>query len=199
MIGIVDIGGGNFRSVEKSILKLNSRCQRVNEACDLDGISKLIFPGVGSYDAGMRRLKLTGLLDPVKKYLKADRPFLGICLGMQLLSTTGSEGGITEGLGIVAAEVKRMSPANEEPLPHIGWNQVNHDGRMLFEGIPKDADFYFVHSFHMALKEPVLNYTVNYGGLHTSFVQKNNVVGVQFHPEKSQKFGLKFIENFINA
>lgn len=199
MIGIVDIGIGNCRSVEKSLDKLNTAYRKVTKPDDFEELTKLIFPGVGSYRAAMRRLNQNQLVGPIKKHLNVGKPYLGICLGMQLLSEIGLEGGLTEGLKILDASVVRMVPVSNQRLPHIGWNQIDHEGEGLFKGIAKDADFYFVHSYYMKLNEPIINFSVDYGGPHTCFVQKNNVVGAQFHPEKSQKVGLRFIENFLNA
>lgn len=199
MIGVIDIGIGNFKSVEKALNNFHVSIRRVSSPHDFEDVTKLIFPGVGSYSAGMRRLHLLELVEPIKEYINAGHSYLGICLGMQLLSSVGLEGGVTQGLGILDAEVVKIKPANNEPLPHIGWNQINHNGERLFSGIPKDADFYFVHSFYMKLNEPMTSFSVDYGGPHTCFVEKNNVVGAQFHPEKSQKNGMEFIKNFLNA
>lgn len=199
MIGIIDIGISNFQSVKNSIKRLDLEYTTVKHPDDFVDLTKLIFPGVGSYTAAMQRLKNYELVSPIKKYIESGKPYLGICLGMQLLSKVGFEGIETQGLGLLNASVVRMEPTSNEPLPHIGWNQVKHEGQGLFTGIPLDADFYFVHSYYMKLHEDVTNYSVDYGGSHTCFVQKQNVVGAQFHPEKSQKFGLKFLENFVNA
>ena len=199
MIGIIDIGLSNFKSVQKALDKLNVSYRTVTRHDDFEDLTKLIFPGVGSYPAAMRRLNQYHLVKPIRDHINAGNSYLGICLGMQLLSQIGFEGGRTEGLGVLDADVVCMEPASNEPLPHIGWNQINHDGKGLFEGISKDADFYFVHSYYMKLRERVVNFSVDYGGLHTCFVQKGNVVGAQFHPEKSQKVGVRFLENFLNA
>ena len=199
MIGIVDVGLSNLKSVQKALDKLNVSHKKVTGLDDFEDLTKLIFPGVGSYPAAMRRLNQYQLVEPIKDHICDGKPYLGICLGMQLLSESGFESGHTEGLGVLDAEVVCMEPASSAPLPHIGWNQINHDGEGLFEGIPKDADFYFVHSYYMKLRERVVNFSVDYGGLHTCFVQKGNVVGAQFHPEKSQKVGLRFLKNFLNS
>lgn len=199
MIGIIDIGIGNVKSVQKAVDKFNVSYKKVAEPRDLREITKLIFPGVGSYPAAMRRLNDRGLTTSIQEFIQSGHYYLGICLGMQLLSRIGFEGGRTAGLGIFDAEVEIIKPASNEVLPHVGWNQVNHDGAGLFEGIPTNADFYFVHSYYMNLHEAILNYSVDYGGLHTCYVQKDNIFGAQFHPEKSQKVGLRFIENFLNA
>jgi glutamine amidotransferase len=199
MIGVIDIGIGNFKSVEKSLQMLDASYCKVTTSDDFLNISKLIFPGVGSFPTAMKRLNDHGIVEPIKEHIKAGNSYLGICLGMQLLSKVGLEGGVTQGLGMLDAEVVKMYPANNEPIPHIGWNQINHDGESLFAGISKNADFYFVHSFYMKLNERLKNFSVNYGGLHTCFVEKDNIFGAQFHPEKSQIVGLKFMENFLNA
>jgi glutamine amidotransferase len=199
MIGVIDIGIGNVNSVEKALDKLQANYQKVADPIDFKNLTKLIFPGVGSYSSAMRRLNHRGLVQPIKQYIDKGYPYLGICLGMQILSERGLEGGVTQGLGIINANVVKMEPASNLALPHIGWNQINHDESGLFDGIEKDADFYFVHSFYMRLDEPLKSFSVDYGGFHTCFVEKNNVFGAQFHPEKSQKVGLKFIQNFLNA
>jgi len=199
VIGIIDIGLSNFKSVQKALDKLNANHRKVTGLDDFEDLTKLIFPGVGSYSAAMQRLNQNQLVKPIKDHIKSGKSYLGICLGMQLLSHNGFEGGLTEGLGVLDADVVCMKPASNEPLPHIGWNQINHDGKGLFADISKDADFYFVHSYYMQLREQVVNFSVDYGGLHTCFIQKGNVIGAQFHPEKSQKVGLRFLENFLNA
>lgn len=198
-VGIIDVGIGNIGSLQGSLFNqgwettLVKRTKEINEK-----ITHLILPGVGSFSEGMFRLNETDLVSEIYNYVLSGRPLLGICLGMQLLANEGSEGKLTKGLGLIEGKVDVINVKKEFRLPHIGWNTLNKTtNHPILNGIKPNVDFYFVHSY--AFKEKNIENrigTTHHGVEFTSFVAKNNVVGVQFHPEKSQKNGLKLIDNF---
>ena len=199
MIGVVDIGLGNIGSIYKLLDKLKVPYISIETPSDIARVDKVLFPGVGSYAEAVERLNKSGLKPALQDYLNADKPYLGICLGMQLLATDGHEVKHSEGLGVVKGTVTKMTPADGQPLPHIGWNNINHDGADLFAGIGADEDFYFVHSYFLQLEDDVKSFAFDYGGAFTAYVQKGNIHGAQFHPEKSQSTGIKFVENFLKC
>ncbi len=200
MISVVDIGIGNINSVTKVLDYLGTEYKLVSKPSDVAGVSKLIFPGVGNFSSASMKLEGSGLKGSLKTLINGGVPFLGICLGMQLLAERGEEGGDHLGLGIIKANVKKMVVPFQLSLPHIGWNSVEIGSGKLFEGIPNGSDFYFVHSYAMDIAdEKALVCHTEYGSKIVAYVERDNVFGVQFHPEKSQRFGIKFIENFINV
>lgn len=198
MIGIVDIGLCNLRSVEKAVYSRGGDPVLVKDAAGLDGVEKLILPGVGSFGAAMERIHSAGLYEAIRAFA-AEKPVLGICLGMQLLGAWGDEGGGTKGLDLVPGRVQRLEPGPGLRVPHIGWNNVElAHPHPLFEGIKSNRDFYFVHSFHLVPENAadVLATTVH-GPKFVSAVARGHVVGLQFHPEKSQANGIKIISSFL--
>lgn len=205
-IAITDYGVGNLFSLTRAIKFFKAEVLATEDPEDLDGCDGIILPGVGSFEAGIKGLKLRGLENKIKELAQKGKPILGICLGAQLLLTQGHEFGIFNGLDIIKGQVKKFPPlANKEKVPHIGWNGINRpeggnwDGSVL-DGIRENSDVYFVHSYYLEPEsaEDVLALTV-YGGLtYCSAVKKGNVYGCQFHPEKSGRLGLKIIENFLN-
>lgn len=197
MIGVVNIGLGNTLSVIKAIEFFNGKYELAEHPSGFDRYEKLIFPGVGAYDRAIDKLDSEGLLQPIKDYLESGRPYLGICLGMQLLSSYGEEGAGSKGFGFIDGTVKVLPVGNRLKLPHIGWNNVSHAGAGLFSDVSEDADFYFVHSYYFDLVEDVEYATTSYAIEFPSYIRKKNAYGVQFHPEKSQKSGLTLIKNFI--
>jgi glutamine amidotransferase len=159
----------------------------------------VILPGVGAFADAMAHLRERGLVEPLRERVLGDRvPFLGICLGMQLMASRGIEGGDTEGLGFLRARVERLVPEGPTTrIPHIGWNNVAGSGR-LFTGIAPDKDFYFVHSYHVVPDDPAdVLATTPYCGGFVSAVAHDAMFGVQFHPEKSQKVGFQLLRNFL--
>lgn len=200
MITIVDYNMGNLGSISNMLKKIGASAQITAKPGDIAEARKLILPGVGAFDAGMENLERSGLIPLLnERILGAGVPVLGICLGMQLM-TKRSEEGSRQGLGWIDAEVLRFRPAEERlKVPHMGWNEVAPmRSDPLVDCLPDTPRFYFVHSYFVrcARSEDVL-LTTNYGGAFHSAVQHRNVMGVQFHPEKSHKFGLCLLRNFV--
>lgn len=199
MIGIVDIGLCNLRSVEKAVYSRGGDSVFVDAPSKLEGVERLILPGVGSFRAASERLRATGLADAIVKFA-AEKPILGICLGMQLLAGWGDEHGGSPGLGLIPGRVHRLDPGPALRVPHIGWNSVQLTrGHPLFAKIKPQRDFYFVHSFHIVPDNAsdVLA-TTEHGSPFVSAVARGKVVGVQFHPEKSQANGMRVVEAFLD-
>jgi len=198
MIGIVDYGMGNVGSVESMINFLGyHKTKIVKSPEELDLVDKIILPGVGSFDNGMDNIIRSGLrLELYHQVLEKRKPVLGICLGMQLLMQKSEEGDLP-GLGFIKGECKKFNFSDTKlKVPHMGWNEAKPIKSDLCK---KDSRFYFVHSYYVECqnKEDIMLET-NYGIKFTSGVSKDNIFGVQFHPEKSHKYGMKLIENFIN-
>jgi len=201
MITIINYGLGNLASVLNMVRKVGGSARVSSDLHDLLGSSKLILPGVGSFDHGIKQLRLLGLFSAIQEMALRGVPILGICLGMQLLSNR-SEEGIEEGLGLIDAEFKRFSFGSESPLnvPHVGWNHINivkenplisHDG--------SEKRFYFTHSYHaICSHESDILATTEYGYTFTAAYSRDNVFGVQFHPEKSHRFGMELIKRFLD-
>ena len=200
MIGIVDIGLCNLRSISKAIYSLGFDFELVSRPEALASASHCVLPGVGAFRTAMERLEATGMVEALRAFARSSKPVLGICLGMQLLAARGEEGGESGGLSLVPGTVKRLGPHQRFRVPHVGWNTVKLTRpHALFEGVKPQRDFYFVHSYHLHADEAdsVLAET-SHGHTFVSAVARGNVVGVQFHPEKSQSNGLRLLENFCN-
>tara|TARA_B100000686_G_scaffold351311_1_gene449731 strand:- start:19839 stop:20480 length:642 start_codon:yes stop_codon:yes gene_type:complete len=208
IVGIIDYGSGNIRSVYKSFEKAASvlsfpiQVKIVSYADQLNNVDKIVLPGQGAFSDCMKNLKskenMINFLN--KKVINEKKEFLGICVGMQLLAKESSEHGYCEGLSWLNGKVKKMKPLNKNmKIPHMGWNSIFYkENHSLFKNIKKEEDFYFVHSYEFVSceKENILASTT-YGGTVIAAVVKDNIVGTQFHPEKSQKAGMQFIKNFI--
>ena len=201
-VAIVDYGMCNLDSVRRAVEECGGEAIVTDEGADLDRADRIILPGVGAFPEAMANLRareLDKLL--AEQVLAQDAPFLGICLGMQLMATTGIEVEPTDGLGWIPATVERLVPtATDRRVPHMGWNEVDPaPGCALFAGIAERTDFYFVHSFHVACDDAAnVAATTPYCGGFTSAVQRGDTVfGVQFHPEKSQKAGFALLRNFL--
>jgi glutamine amidotransferase len=196
-IGIVDIGIGNLGSLQNALHSQGWDSVLVSGPNGFDDLTHLILPGVGAFSAAVKRLNDKGLFDRIKEFAAQGHPIMGICLGMQLLAEQGTEGGENLGLGLISG---RVVPIRSEGLrlPHVGWNNARQTQQHpLLKGIRNDVDFYFVHSYRFVAENPenILAQT-EYGELFPSIVGKANVVGAQFHPEKSQANGLRLIDNF---
>lgn len=197
MIGILDIGMGNLRSVENAVYQNGFESIVVATAANFDNLTHLILPGVGNFGAAVPELIARQLKQPILDFVASGRPLLGTCLGMQLLMSSSEEGDNNRGLDLIAGPVRRLR-GDGLRIPHVGWNILNViRPHPVFEGIKSGCDFYFVHSYVAACeKEDDLLATTDYGGDVPAVVGHANVVGVQFHPEKSQLNGLRLIENF---
>ena len=197
MIAVIDYGAGNLRSVANAIARLGYQPRITSAARDLLKAQAVILPGVGAAGNTMENLRNLGLVDPLKKLIADNRPFFGVCIGLQVLFTGTEEGGWHNCLGIIPGRVKKLPDGLK--VPHMGWNQVRQlVSHPLFEGIPDGADFYFVHSYY---GEPEDNSLVvgetDYGITMGSVIARDNLVATQFHPEKSGEHGLKMYDNFI--
>jgi len=198
MVGIIKYGAGNIYSVSSAIKFLGEKFVLVENPEIIDRVDFLILPGVGSFDSGIENLEKTRILEKLKYRLELGIPFLGICLGLQLLFNV-SEEGKKEGFGILKGEVVKFK--NEEiKIPHMGWNKVKilKDNK-IFEGIVNNSFFYFAHSYYIKTQEDIIVGKTKYGIDFPSVIIKDNIVGVQFHPEKSGKMGLLFIKNFLEG
>jgi glutamine amidotransferase len=197
-IGILRMPIGNLQSAWNALHELGFDPQFVDERADFGALSHLVIPGVGNFSAVMAQLDARGLPSRVREFAASGRPVLGICVGMQLLARTGTEGGDTQGLALIDARVERLPNGAGLRLPHVGWSPVRfRRPHPVFEGLKSERDFYFVHAYAMlaAADGDWLGETT-YGAPFVSVVGRANVVGVQFHPEKSQVNGLKLLENF---
>jgi len=200
MVTIIDIGIGNVSSVFLALKHLNVPSIISKDIKDIESAEKLIFPGVGNFFEASKRLYASNMAEVIREQvLVKKKPLLGICLGMQLLASVGTEGGESRGLDIIKAKVSRLKSEEQKlRLPHIGWNDVSSSMK-LFSSIRDNACFYFVHSYAMILEESIENAVCSYGTDFIAAVKKDNVVGVQFHPEKSQEYGIQLLKNFING
>lgn len=202
ILTIIDYGTGNLTSIKNMLKKIGVDSIISNKAEDIINADKLILPGVGHFDYGMQQLHQSGLMDALNnKVLQKKTPVLGICLGVQLL-TESSEEGKEKGLGWVKGNTvafdKTKLNANHK-IPHTGWTDIKgFEQSKLFTGMYDEPRFYFVHSYHLLLDNPAdVLATANYGYDFTVGIEHENILGVQFHPEKSHKFGMKLLENFV--
>lgn len=196
MIAIVDYGMGNLRSVQKGFEKAGWSAAIVKDAQALSAASGVVLPGVGAFARAVENLKRTRLVEPILQAISVGKPFLGICLGMQLLFEVGEEWGLTAGLGVLPGRVRRLPESLK--VPHMGWNQVFFRKKSpLMGGVKEGAHFYFVHSYYVETQQKdLVSGVTEYGIKFTSVVEKGNVFGIQFHPEKSSALGLQILQNF---
>jgi glutamine amidotransferase len=201
MIGIVDYGMGNLRSVAKALELLGADTLVSGKPEELAKAEKLVLPGVGAFGDGIANLNSTGLLNFLNEdVLVNKKPILGICLGMQLFAREGFERGRHAGLGWLDSSVQKFQlDTHNLKVPHVGWNEVRFKGdNPIFRGIRNGSSFYFVHSYHMICRNPEdVAATCEYGYEFTAAIRKENIFGTQFHPEKSQDVGLKVLENYM--
>lgn len=199
MIAIIDYGMGNLRSVQKGFERMGREAVVTREPRTILDASKVVLPGVGAFPDCMRNLEELGLIDPVRKSIASGKPFLGICLGLQLLFTESEEFGLSKGLDIIKGRVVRFRPADLSlKIPHMGWNAVSIKRRPpVLTDVPDGSHFYFVHSFHVVPEDKnVVATTTDFGIEFVSSVWKDNIFASQFHPEKSQALGLSILKRF---
>ncbi|HEY7744895.1 MAG TPA: imidazole glycerol phosphate synthase subunit HisH [Desulfuromonadales bacterium] len=203
MITIIDYGMGNLRSVQKGFERLGFTARVTSNPGEVEHAGKLVLPGVGAFRDCMNNLRTGGFVEPIKRHIESGRPFLGICLGLQLLFTESEEFGRHHGLGIIPGRVVRfpagMRQEGEElKVPHMGWNQIALRRRApIFKGVADGAAVYFVHSYYVVPEdEGVVATVTDYGIPFCSSIWRENVMATQFHPEKSQQVGLTILKNF---
>lgn len=201
MLAVIDYGAGNLRSVLHALKHLGAAdVHLARTPQDLIGADKLILPGVGAFGAGMAQLREQGLVEAIRTTVGAGTPYLGICLGMQFLFENSDEMGNHAGLGILEGKVTRFENRPNLKVPHMGWNQVDvQRPSAIFTDLPTPSYAYFVHSYYCVPANPSdITATVTYGDPFCVAVQRDNIYGVQFHPEKSQQTGLRILQNYLN-
>ncbi len=199
MTAIIDYDAGNIKSVEKALQALGEEAVITRDRNVLLHADRVILPGVGAFGDAMGKLHLYGLIEIIHEIVNRGTPFLGICLGLQLLFEKSEESENVAGLGLLQGEIIRIPESNGLKIPHIGWNSLNflHEGR-LFKGIEEEAYVYFVHSYYLkAADEGIVKATTEYGVTIHASVEKDNLFACQFHPEKSSEVGLQILRNFI--
>ncbi len=199
--GIIDYGAGNLRSVHKAVETLNFAAQIVHQPSELEAVDTLILPGVGAFGDCVENLQKQELWEPIRAWVKEGKPYLGICLGYQILFESSEESPGVDGLGVLGGSVVRF-PKSDLKVPHMGWNEIQpvDPADPLWKGLPPHPHVYFVHSFYPKPDESeIVASTADYGLQFASSIRKGNVVATQFHPEKSQKLGLQILGNFLES
>jgi len=199
VIAVIDYGAGNLRSVTNALVKLGYQLKVTREPKEVLSADAVLFPGVGAAADAIQSLKESGLDKSIREVVRQHRPLFAVCIGMQVLMSSTEEGGWHECLGVIPGPVRRL-PAGLK-VPHMGWNQVRQKVRhAIFEGIPDEANFYFVHSYYAEPKDAkVVAGTTEYGVTLCSVLIKDNLVATQFHPEKSGTIGLRMYDNFLKT
>jgi imidazole glycerol-phosphate synthase subunit HisH len=199
-IAIVDYGMANLRSVQKALACAGAEAKIISRPEEIDRAERLVLPGVGAFKDAIATLRERNLAEAIVAYVKKGRPFLGICLGLQMLFDVGYEDGEHKGLGILAGKCVRFDVDSTMGLkvPHMGWNQLMvRNPSPLFDGLPSGSCVYFVHGYHVVPEDrSLIAAETDYGGPFVSSIRRENVMATQFHPEKSQKVGLKMLANF---
>ena len=201
-VGIIDYSISNLTSVHNAFSNLSDKVEIISTPREIREFSHLVLPGVGSFAKGISNMKSLGFFEPIRKVAKEGKPILGICLGMQLLASQGDEYGPNEGLGLIPGRVSLMKfEVSKLRLPHIGWNDVYlKKESSLLSKEDNNLSFYFVHSFcYSNSAADYVTATTDYSGSQVAIVEKENLFGVQFHPEKSQKNGFKVLKNFLST
>lgn len=199
MIAIIDYDAGNIRSVEKALQFLGQEVKITRDREEILGADKVVLPGVGSFGDAMGKLHQYGLVEVIRQVAEKKTPFLGICLGLQLLFERSDESPGVEGLGILKGEILRIPEGEGRKIPHMGWNslELRNQGR-LFAGLSGEPYVYFVHSYYLkARDEQIVKATTEYGVTIHASVEQDNIFACQFHPEKSSDTGLKILRNFV--
>ncbi len=202
MTGIINYGAGNIHSVQSAVNFCGEKSFVIQNPDDFKKADSLILPGVGSFADGMKNLRVSRMIEPLLEMIKNGKPFLGICLGLQLLFSHSEEGDC-EGLGLIKGNVKRFSFEDTSlRIPHMGWNciRITDHTEPLFNGISDNQYFYFAHSYYPEPSDSSVTVgTTLYGTEFPSAIKKENLVGVQFHPEKSGEYGIRFVKNFLEG
>jgi glutamine amidotransferase len=198
MISIIDYGMGNLRSVQKAFEKVGHQAIITSDPAQVAAADKVVLPGVGAFEDAIGELRRKELVKPVLQAIDSGKPFLGICLGLQMLFDVGYENGRHEGLGVLRGEVVKFDLPNEFAVPHMGWNQLNiRRPAPILNGVAEGTYAYFVHSYYVVPADASIIATeTDYGGPFCSMVWRDNIFAAQFHPEKSQTDGLKILKNF---
>ena len=200
MIAIIDYNMGNLLSVSKALEAVGGDIRLVDNAAELDKFDSIILPGVGHFGDGMEHLRSRGFEAPLNKAAQAGKNILGICLGMQMMLESSEEAPGVKGLGLFKGKVLRF-PQVGEKVPHMGWNNVKFENKHPFMAdVPDNSYFYFVHSYYVKVDDPACTVgSCEYINKFTAIIGKDNVCGTQFHPEKSQKYGLRILDNFVKS
>ena len=199
MIAIIDYDAGNIKSVEKAMLLLGQEVKITRDKEEILNADKVILPGVGAFGDAMGKLHQYGLVEVIREVVKKGTPFIGICLGLQLLFESSDETPGVEGLGILKGKILRIPDCEGLKIPHMGWNSLKfpREGR-LFKGLAEDSYVYFVHSYYLAAEdESIVTATTEYSTLIHASVEQGNVFACQFHPEKSSDVGIQILKNFV--
>ncbi|MBE0429619.1 MAG: imidazole glycerol phosphate synthase subunit HisH [Thermoleophilia bacterium] len=196
MIAIIDYGMGNLRSVEKALEKVGAEVRVTRDPDEIRQAGKLVLPGVGAFGDAMENLRKRNLTDVIREEVQSGKPFLGICLGLDLIFEESDEHGLHQGFGFLPGRVELLDTGFK--IPHIGWNQARFEKQSrLLDGVPDGSYFYFVHSYAVVPRQETdILCTTDYGGTFVSAVERDNIAAVQFHPEKSSSLGLTILKNF---
>ena len=200
MVAVIDYDAGNIRSVEKAVAALGKQVVVTRSAEEILAADHVILPGVGAFGDAMEKLHKYDLVGVIREVTARRKPFLGICLGLQLLFESSEESEGVEGLGILPGRIVRIPEGKDLKIPHIGWNSLSypHRGR-LFQGIPEQSYVYFVHSYYLQVEEPeIVKATTEYGVVIHASVEKDSIFACQFHPEKSSETGMLILKNFLD-
>ena len=198
MLAIIDYEMGNLRSVQKALERVGAQAVITSDPAVVADAAKVVLPGVGAFRDAIAALRQRKLVEPIKAAIDANKPFLGICLGLQLLMERGYEDGVHDGLGVLAGDCVRFNVPHEYKVPHMGWNTVRFRQQpAIFKGIEEGAHFYFVHSYYVVPRdESVIATETDYPQPFCSSIARGNLFATQFHPEKSQANGLRLLKNF---
>lgn len=198
MLAVIDYGAGNLQSVRKALTHIGCESRIVSSPEELESADAAILPGVGSFGDAMENLRKRGLERPIRALIQSGKPFLGICLGLQLLFESSEESPGVSGLSVLRGKIVRLPAESGLKIPHIGWNSLHlHQKTGLFQNVPEESYVYFVHSYYLRCEEDAVSATAQYGADIHAAVQKNHLFACQFHPEKSGEVGLQMLKNFV--